>query len=914
MGDHDTPATCLSSHEHGNDVRDTFLHYFGCLKEAEREVYFESLEPDEKERIEAEKTRIHAQRAYFEEDGETKLLVDRFKVSLAERIPRLRHGVVFDGVPTKPCKENSYGLNAYMVFFKNAEPFTNELYLGKFPNQRIAVKDLLHDDKGTNPLMQECGENEIRYFHLPGNNMDWIEEAIARYYNEPRPSYDGLFRRPETPGKAYMLLRPEFWRGQQHGGRHDAIHARHMRPRCDIISTDPDNLEESPKNLVLFMPYLHWETDRKRTKFDETMRNISEMHAEEEHERHQKRFEAKKRKAEANGTVATINTNGNASGSPPAFRPPRLPQLGSEFKMIYTTTEVFEEAMKHQIKTNPQSKFSKSKVAKLLTNKGLLAPTTSLGRILYRAALLSEAMDNYQEQELLKTYLYHDPPFHPRRTLDQSYYWTLKTTKKRDRDQVVYRGTAPEKEFMHSGTHEKSGCRHCERDIRKVPRVIMVDQLWLWILDGNTIITSFPKRYGRNKPDPSAVHKSIRLRLSVCRKGEINSAYDLALIILDQCSRVFFDRTKTADRQPQAMDLFASAIGDVTYKQTIAYDHFWATALQVSHIYKSKDPVDDAEDKAKSLLDINPEGKLLREIKDILDEIHIMTNIKKKQQRVFKQFRKHIEHIFAPQLSSAKELGTAKPKEVTESPEDLESPHIGIHRMNSIERNKQEKAAKWTLEFANELSADLDDRVTDLNNLRESAEHTEQALNGLLGLKQQQASVVQARKSVQQTDETLRQGRSILLFTIITIIFLPLSFGATFFGMNANEFEDGKWTVRQEIIYIIPISCGIILTCFILAFSSFTRSILLLMVSISWTWFVTRTHLYSLWEHFKIDSLHLTKMRKDTANKWKEAARKESFARREARQKIEDEKAHKIMRDEEEKKKKKDATVPPGAV
>jgi hypothetical protein len=39
-------------------------------------------------------------------------------------------------------------------------------------------------------------------------------------------------------------------------------------------------------------------------------------------------------------------------------------------------------------------------------------------------------------------------------------------------------------------------------------------------------------------------------------------------------------------------------------------------------------------------------------------------------------------------------------------------------------------------------------------------------------LKQQQAGVVQARKAVQQTEETLRQGRSIMLFTVITIIFV----------------------------------------------------------------------------------------------------------------------------------------------
>ena len=91
---------------------------------------------------------------------------------------------------------------------------------------------------------------------------------------------------------------------------------------------------------------------------------------------------------------------------------------------------------------------------------------------------------------------------------------------------------------------------------------------WLIRCAPDTIITSFPKRYGRNKPDPSTVHKSIRMRLQVCRKGEIRSAYDLALIIIDQCSRVFFDRTKTADRQPQVMDLFAGAIGNVVCATT----------------------------------------------------------------------------------------------------------------------------------------------------------------------------------------------------------------------------------------------------------------------------------------------------------------------------------------------------------
>ena len=37
--------------------------------------------------------------------------------------------------------------------------------------------------------------------------------------------------------KAGMLLRSEFWTGQQHGGRSGIAHARHMRPMCEIVSS-----------------------------------------------------------------------------------------------------------------------------------------------------------------------------------------------------------------------------------------------------------------------------------------------------------------------------------------------------------------------------------------------------------------------------------------------------------------------------------------------------------------------------------------------------------------------------------------------------------------------------------------------------------------------------------------------------
>jgi hypothetical protein len=117
----------------------------------------------------------------------------------------------------------------------------------------------------------------------------------------------------------------------------------------------------------------------------------------------------------------------------------------------------------------------------------------------------------------------------------------------------------------HGKYEDKHGCRQCIEESKKLSRLIMVDQLWMWILDRNTIITFFPQRYGVSKNDPSGVHQSIRERLAdqSSRANHVRSVFDLALIILDECFDTFFDRTITLDKRPQIMDMFGESIGRV---------------------------------------------------------------------------------------------------------------------------------------------------------------------------------------------------------------------------------------------------------------------------------------------------------------------------------------------------------------
>jgi hypothetical protein len=76
-------------------------------------------------------------------------------------------------------------------------------------------------------------------------------------------------------------------------------------------------------------------------------------------------------------------------------------------------------------------------------------------------------LDRDREKELVHWYVGDDHPLHIRRTLDQFYYYMLDNTRARNRDQVVSRYAANNQMLP-----------------KQQPVVMMVDQLWLWMIEG----------------------------------------------------------------------------------------------------------------------------------------------------------------------------------------------------------------------------------------------------------------------------------------------------------------------------------------------------------------------------------------------------------------------------------------------
>ncbi|KAF7533567.1 hypothetical protein G7054_g6956 [Neopestalotiopsis clavispora] len=685
------------------------------------------------------------------------------------------------------------------------EKYSNEKYKPtKFPNQKIALADILDNADG-NPLSEKRPDGEVRYFHFPSNNMEWIEKAISQYYSRRNG--------PNGPAKdVQRLLSREYWTGQMHGGgpvdtvsdarRTAPVHSRHMRSKCSLVpreirpkfstskSTSHIQTASSPrsapqramsisvpiaeKNVAIFLPYLHWETSSRR----------AEM-------------------------VKVIN---EATGADSNTRRKRLLLSQAVHKAL--------EMKKSKNEANIKNKTPR------------LERKQHLARYLFAAARMAEEIDYAADEKLLREKVNTHPPLHVRRTLDQYYFLTLDNTSERDRDQVVYRGT---------------------RSLSSTTRVVMVDQLWMWILDDNTIITSFPRRWGRNKPDPSGVHKSLRDRLG--QKTEvIKSIHHLAMIIMDQCSRVFFDRTRPLDQRPEVMDLFAAAIGTVTEKTRIAYDHFWRAIAQDQH-YNGQ-------------LVINPEGIVLKEAQDIVEELMIMKRVYCEQLKVAKEFMRHLTHphgrhaaMSGDALLINKFISELK-KTMAKDTEDDD------HEPLDLETRIDEES----VHEAHDLIELLHARLEEITDLEEAAMRACTQLEGLLSLKQQQASIIDARAALDTANESYKQGRTIQAFTIVTIVFLPLGFIAAFFGMNNVEINDAPWmSLWQQIKWMFGGTAVVIFVSISLAFgswfrdlSAWVRAVLRFALQVPWAKFSQGTEItivHDWWKSSLFNSKNLDRKR-----------------------------------------------------
>ncbi|TGO77906.1 hypothetical protein BELL_0086g00120 [Botrytis elliptica] len=458
------------------------------------------------------------------------------------------------------------------------------------------------------------------------------------------------------------------------------------------------------------MPYLHWEMDRKRAHMTKIAKELTS-----EYQAKQPRHHILNKNKLA-GIVESTRKKYAFLEQPEVKEHTSLdgPAPSSESKRITGFSRFFRTSSKSGSNQNVPGKV-----------------TNPCGCYLMQAAKVYEAMDLEPDIKLLRSHLHETPPLHPRRTLDQSYYFKLENTDSRDKDQVVSRGT-----------NER-------RKINGSTRVVMVDQLWMYILD-----------------EP--------------------------LLILNECSTVFFDRTKPTDKRPEVLDIFSNAIGYVSEMKTNAFELFWGHVEQLSGHKLKISP-----EKARLYHNINPEGVLLREAHDIIEELKMISRINLQQLQVTQVFSKALQTMNG-QVEPMQEIAGLLSLMLKELQKKNPTDSNGITSDSPAKdtpKNFNKVILKHTINRSLDLVETISNHQSELQQLEDSAREISEQLRDLLTLKQQQASIIEATASLDLADESVHQGRSIMIFTIITIIFLPLSFMSSIFGMNAVEFTGSSNSV-----------------------------------------------------------------------------------------------------------------------
>lgn len=391
--------------------------------------------------------------------------------------------------------------------------------------------------------------------------------------------------------------------------------------------------------------------------------------------------------------------------------------------------------------------------------------------------------------KLIWQHLTSDRPVHCRRTLDQYGYPSLRNTAVRDADQILYKRTKrkseaessqepPTKEKLSSRSSAGPKRRSSDNDDNDA-KVLMVDQLWLWIVDNQTVITFFAAKEKEENDGGLWREGDLRSEIYQDINGDFaNQCADpldfAALAVMHAIKAMFGDGV--TDRDLQVFRIFEEYISILTEQQTSSFKYF-----RNNHRWEKAKDINAAQH-----IDNRKDLDALLELRDIEDELNTIDRLIKEQQACVMDMELQYKNR-AP-------------------------PDKGING----------------LEFLQVAAQFLKDHLDQVDGMLKSARAAQRAFKELLDMKQKQANIVEAHLAREQNEVAADQSRSVMIFTVFTIIFLPLSFFASVFGINSREWSsqpNNYPSLRNIFMIMIVISLAVIIFALLVAFNKFTRRV-----------------------------------------------------------------------------------------
>ncbi|KAK2028799.1 hypothetical protein LX32DRAFT_561991 [Colletotrichum zoysiae] len=420
------------------------------------------------------------------------------------------------------------------------------------------------------------------------------------------------------------------------------------------------------------------------------------------------------------------------------------------------------------------------------------------------------------ELRMIWEYIGYDPPLNYRRTLDQFAYPSLRDTWARDDDQMLYKLTKDRTPNMTNRDQlmlqrrQTSGSTWSpverpspsntglleedtldtddeETDLDetiKDGKVLMVDQLWLWAIDTTTLSTFFNRRESKAKEGPlfqqADLRNSVYNELNGDLTGRCENALDLAAFIVLHAITALLDRASHPDLEifrifEEAISMLATFFWHFrmqTFKDVGGFDSDSDSNRPESIKKRHRRELEEAERENRE------NTSALMELRDMEDELKSLVKLFETQEVVVR----NMKTIF--------EGGDIK--------------HLTRHGQMYLE----------------EALRKVDGYKSQTTEMLKRVDTTRTDYEKLLEMVQRKAQVDEVRWSRLQTELASSQNLSVMIFTTFTVIFLPLSFFSSLFGMNTVEWSRQLPTIGFIGAVSLPASVFIIATALVAAFSS----------------------------------------------------------------------------------------------